>query len=269
MPFECIEAIATRENVVRLRFSHVVYFTGLGDRRDGARVALYAVDAIAGSVGLDDSAVWPVTVVTIEQTDASGKLIDVVVDRSFTPAPAEYKITLGALYSSELLDGGGDPTLLSGTTEFAFLGNSRRVDELSPHDPVPRRDFNTTRIAPESPDYLGVFGTDSSGDYSTDEGEKSLIKRLNRRTFSRRGAFLHLGDGYGLGVADQLKTLGTSATLALLRTDAEEQYKREPEVEKVKVIVELDTSAPNLLWFRRRIKTRRGAYLRSDVAVRF
>lgn len=283
--FECVSAVAVGENVIRLQFNGAVYFNDLLDKRDGSRITLYTVTKVSGTKGLDGSPVWDVYAIDAVLTDttdetmfplpSSGRYVDIITDRPMTPWPAQYRITLGDVYSTDFLDGFGKPERLSSLTrEFTLYGNHREIQQPVVTEPERRKDLANATTAralvgktESSPEWLGVFAVDDSGDVATDEGQISLMKRLYRRLFTKPGSFLHLGFTYGLGIQELVKKVGIQATLNLLKIRAEEQFAREPEVAKVKVDVFQDKTQPSLLWVSPKVKTKKGAYLKQNFPI--
>jgi hypothetical protein len=265
---DLLAALAVRENVVRLSFSAPVYYSGLLDSPDASRVDKFTVAVVAGTVGMDGSAVRAVTVVysqlpgEIDGLSAAqvGYFLDLVLDRPMTPHPALYLASVAGVFSSDLSDE------VSASVQVPAVFRKLAV----PQADVPRlsRDFANAQagvIASDGdPLNLGTLRVDDTGDYAFDEGLTNFRKRAIRRLVTRKGGFAHLPT-YGVGVPYEGKRLATSAVLSRLAADAEAQIGLEPEAAAVRVRPVVDPSVPGLVRFPVVIKPKVGKPQAFDV----
>ena len=226
-------AIALRENVVRLAFNTAPLYTGILDPHDASSRHRYSVVPVTGTVGVDGLLARAVkvtgaTVAIVEDTE--GKLIDVSLDRGFSPYPAMYRITANNLVSrvGSILD--------TSNSSMVFYGLQR---EHIPH--TTDRAMETTDIAnPQNIAgldgvmqgntlVLGAFVIDETHDVALDRGLVSLKKRMLRRCFTKKGAYAHLPN-YGIGVAASIKKLNSASNRNKLASETETQMKQEPEI---------------------------------------
>lgn len=241
-------AVAVAENVVRLRFTQPVRLTGIFDVGDAADPSHYAFAPSATSSGLDGT---PARAVLASSAAYSAEplpgpdprcFVDVVLDRPLTPYPSVYAVVVSGV--ATLAGQPIDPTAAS----LSFIGSFKQVVPADATSPHPARDFANpqtlaalTAAASGAPagalsdPSLGAFAVDVTGDYALDQGLQALKKRIYRRLTSRPGAFLHLGEGYGVGIPAAGKKLASAATLGRMASKAEEQISLEPEVAQVKV----------------------------------
>ncbi len=273
MAIAFVDAVAIRENVVRVEFSEVVSLTGLLETTDASRPELWDVAADTSTTGMSGDAARPVTVVLVEysgeedgvEEEDEGRFVNLILDRPMTPYPADYVVSWEGIYAEDLATFDDGEATISGVYRF--------IDAPTIEVPRRSRDFaNPQTLAaarealavPEDPYALGTFGLDASGDYAHDEGNESLKKRVIRRLLTRKGAFAHLPN-YGVGVPDETKRLGTAETLSRLKVDAESQIAEEPDVEKVRVVIVTSASQPDLVRFRVAIKPKGGPAIAFDV----
>lgn len=242
-----LSALAVRENVVRLSFNQPVKFTRLLDPGDSSDPSLYIVAAVPGTVGMDGKPVREVRTASVERDDANSAVIEVTVDRPFSPFPTRYTITLNGLRS----ESGG--ALDVDFAQLEFDGLARALVPNQPQLSVPRRDIASPNdlqalldpLPSLDPQQLGVYAIDSSGDYAADEGVTSYRKRIFRRLFTKKGAFAHLA-GYGVGVLDFVKELARSRVQQEIAADAEAQIFEEPETVSASVTFVSDPLEPQL-----------------------
>lgn len=255
---ELVSAEPWRENVVRLGFNLPVHFTALLDPFDASDVSRYSIVVVDGTVGEDGQPARPVLPAHVELPSvdgARGRFLDLVVDRSFSPYPARYLVSVHQLRAST------GELLLPGKTSMEFDGLAAARSVQMREALIGRGDFAN----PQSPlgvpigaaALLGSYPVNESGDYASDRGLASYKKRVVRRLTSRKGAFRHLRD-YGVGAIDQVKQLDRPGLREQLAADAETQIKREPETLSVKVSIVTLEEHPNVAWFRIRAKTRDG-----------
>lgn len=272
--FQFLDAIAIRENVIRVEFSEAFYFTGLFDPGDASVSSNWAVSANEATTGISGDSARDVSVIYVQLSGEDdgvfgsdiGRFLNVVLDRPMTSWPAEYSITWSNIFSADLTE------TSAGT--FTLFGTYRQLETPQIQVPTPSRDLANpqTLLAAQSslpvPTVaiaLGTFGVDDRGDYALDEGDVNLKKRILRRLMTRKNAFAHL-PGYGVGVPDRIKTLGTAAALAALRADAEAQIMQEPDVQQVRVLILIPSNAPNLVRLRIAVKTKVGKPVAFDAS---
>lgn len=267
------EALAIKENVIRLTFSQPIYFSTILDPPDGSIVTKYVTGVVAGTVGRDGEPVHPVNVIAvalatvqggIDQADY-GRIVDVTLDRPMSPYPARYTITVSGIFSEDLV-------FELGATTFGFYANFKQLQPPQIDTPRPSRDMAnpqtdsglTDTIPNPNAGQLGTFPVDASGDYAFDEGIENFKKRVFRRLVTSPGKFAHL-PGYGVGVPDYGKRLAVSAIITSLASQAETQIQLEPETAKVRVLPVVDPNVPGLVRFRVLVQMRSGSGQRFDV----
>ena len=128
--------------------------------------------------------------------------------------------------------------------------------------PRSQRGKPTTNVDIANDVARGSWFGDDSGDVASQDAFSGYRKRVFRRLTTPKDAFSFL-KGYGLG--QQLKGLASSAKVAALKTDAEQQIMLEPETAKVSVNVSI--SPLNYLTFSVRAWTRVGAFVEMAVRV--
>lgn len=256
---------AVSENVIRVFFSTPLYFSGILDPADASNAQLWDVEPVDGPVGYDGNPPRPVTAVVVSQPVLPnvqfGAALDLTLDRPMTPFPSQYSVaTLGSVYSSDLTQQLVAVNL--GMTPAIF-----RV--LNPQDPTvvaPGRDLANPQtaggalgstIAQPQVAILGSFGYGADGDYAIDSKDTGLLKRLQRRLFTKKNGFLHLQD-YGVDVMSYSKKLGRPSARQQLAADCEAQFSREPEVAQVNVLTYLDPLDNSLLRLAVYIKKKNG-----------
>lgn len=267
---QIVSADAIAENVVRLFFSEAPLFNGLRTPNDASVIARYSVTVVPGTFGLDElptRTVAPAFVAIGAVAGAEGSVLDLTVDRPFSPFPSQYLVAVNQLVSAAA----GTP-LAIGHTSTKFFGVYRgRVPPL-PANIVARRDIANPQTAaallalpgvdPNTP--LATYAVDASGDYAADSGTVSYKKRVFRRLTTGKGRFAHL-PAYGVGVPDAVKKLGRAGFIAALAADAEAQIRQEPETLDVKVTQVATTGAPpGFVRLRIRAKTKAGDSLDGD-----
>lgn len=236
------DARAVRENVVRLTFSAPPYFSQIGDPKDAADPSHYTVTAISG-VGLDGEpvrAVRPVSVALADVEGAAGSVLDVTLDRPLSQWPCVYSISarnlrslagialaLGATKQFYALQAGLRSTSQDALSAGRDIANPQTLDAL--FDPLPNASVLKSNV-------LGTYVPDGTGDYAADEGLTSYKKRIIRRLLAKKNGFAHL-QGYGLGVAQQVKRQAPPGAREALASEAEDQIRQEPETLSVAVRV--------------------------------
>ncbi len=246
-----LSAVPIRENVARLEFNVAVRMTFLADPRDGSRPDRYGFVPISGTSGRDGLSARPV--LSFEAARArvaasAGRYVDVTVDRSFSPYPARYLVSVNRLVA---LDG---LPLLPGHTSVEMDGLARGLPVSLIDRSIGRGDLAGTVEA----DGGAVLPSDAAGDVGTDQGLASLKKRVVRRLVTRRGAFAGL-PSYGVGVAGEIKRLASPAARARMVAEAETQIRREPEVESVQASIEPIAGQPGAWLLAVRVRARAGS----------
>lgn len=265
-----LTAEAVRENVVRLGFNQAIRFSGVFDPGDAANPERYVINAVAGTVGLDELPVRDVSPIVAELAaveSGGGSFIDVTLDRPMSPYPCRYVATVNQIVSET-------GTLLEpGFTTLSYFSVFKGLPVIAMDLAVARRDFANPQTfeslldplpVTNDPTLLGGYPVDDGGDYAIDEGLTSYKKRVIRRLTTRKGAFAHLPN-YGVGVPDRVKRLGGSSYRQALAADAESQIKEEPETLAVSVRAISDPNYPSLLILRVRAKTNTGEEMKKDV----
>jgi len=225
-----LEAVAVRENMIRLAFSTAVRLFHDLAPRDGARIQKYAIKADVSTTGIDGKparAVLPAKVELALIENAGGAMVDVWTDRPLSHYPSLYTVTVLDLYALT-----GAP-LAIGSNSASFFGVQAAivapiVDNLSVSSDIANPMSASPLLASQ---IAGSFVTDASGDYASDKGIASYKKRLFRRIFTRPGSFAHLPT-YGIGLVDRVKKLGKPSERAQIEGEIETQVKREPETKR-------------------------------------
>ena len=256
---QLLQALAIRDNVVRLWFNEAPIFTGVLDPHDASSADRYVIVPIAGTM-IDHTNPRPVTPIIIERVAeplALGRILDVTVDRHFDGYPGSYRISVNRLVSAE----SGvwlDPVMAS----IEFYG-AEQVDILRARDlAMPTRDIANPQTLAALLDplpvttvgTLGSIPTNIDGDYAYDEGITGYKKRLWRRITSRKNRFAHL-PGYGVGLPSKLKQLGKSSVRFALAADIRSQVLEEPESIAASVSIIPDPNAAGLYRIRMRVQS--------------
>jgi len=256
-PIQFVNAIAIRDNVIRLEFTDTVYFTGLKQPEDGSQISKYTVTPVPGTIGYDGTEARAVSVAEVKVAQESdgviaediGRFIDLYLDRWLTPYAAQYIVAVTDVFALDL------GSSISG--EIPFDSVFRKLARPSPDQNRLSKDLaNPQNIAaareslpnPEDPGVLGTYSADDSGDYAFDSGSTSFRKRAVRRFVTKKNGFAHL-PGYGIGIPQYGKQLAANATITRIIADGEAQLRRGPDVERVKIKAIKDPTAPNLYRF--------------------
>ena len=238
--------VAVAENVVRVTFDQAVYFSGLRDFFDASQVALYQVAADPTTVGEDGTFARPVSVARVEVApqDPAGASLDLVLDRSMTPFPSGYLLSIDARVSNA-----GQTASLGSIDPLPFAGLFRALVPVNLQTAQPANDLAAPSslagaIASGVPDpldplNLGTIPVDDTGDYASIDGPPALKERIYRRLITMPGGFLHLGPGYGVGAASHVKQLGRPTLVTGISAQAEQQIAQEPEVALCRVTASL------------------------------
>lgn len=232
-----LSATAVRENLVRLAFSGAVRLTNDLAPRDGAHLRKYSITADVTSTGLDGlpaRRVLPCKVELAKVAGAGGALVDLWVDRPFSPHPSLYSVSAVEIYGAggELLEAGASTTFFGVQAALVLPSLDRAAIARDLANPQFPGSLVDALGAPGA--VLGSFVADASGDYGTDDGMASYKKRVLRRLLTRKGSFAHL-PGYGVSVPAQIKQLGRPSDRAAFAADAEAQVAQEPETEACEV----------------------------------
>lgn len=266
-----VDALPIRENVVRVEFATKVYLSGLRETTDASIVDKWAVTADTAaldSIGDPSRSVAVVAAVIATENVAEvdvGRFVELVLDRPMSSFPAQYTVFWSGIYAADLA------TVDSGSAKIYAV--YRALQAPTAIAAKPSRDFANPQLADAAREELrgsiaassmGTFGVGVDGDYAYDEGLASLRKRVIRRLVTKKGSFAHLPN-YGVGVPQEAKRLGTTAVLSRLAADAESQLAAEPDVAAVKVVTEMPSGSPGLVFFRVFVRQRSGNPVRIDV----
>ncbi len=269
--FVLTKAEAVAENVVRVTFSAIPYFSEILDEFDASVPEKFGIAPVAGTIGLDDQPARPVYAVGVALVTDDDYSLDVTVDRPMTSHPAEYVIVVTGVGT----DVGSILPIDSVGNVQQFFAVFKRIERPTVDAPGKGRDFHNpqTREAmfdplpnPNNAMNLGTFVVDEQHDYAFDEGTTSFKKRVIRRALSRKSAFAHL-PGYGLGLPDYGKKLGRAAERTQLIGDAENQFSREPEAQAVRVKLTSDPKRPELWRMSILIKTKSGGITKLSLPI--
>ena len=251
-----LTAIATSDNVLQLTFNYAPIFNNLLDAFDASNINDYVITPIISTVGADNLVPKQVNPINIIQ-GITEEILLVTMDRTFSPFPAQYRITI-----SNLMSVNGYP-LNSALNTQLFYGVSRglsiqRSDMITSSKDIANKQFSnslvgTVSIVPEAYQ-LGTIPTNVQGDIATDDGLESYTKRVMRRCMTRKGGFAGLPD-YGVGLPYQIKQLATSSIRSSLASEAEAQILQEPETKQVKCTFKQDTNNPSLFWLNIQVTT--------------
>jgi hypothetical protein len=259
LTFALVSVVPVAENRLRLTYSDLVYFSGIGDPQDAAMIEKYAVTVDPSTKGLDGAPARAVSVISAVLSPLSdvgalyGACIDLALDRPMSPHPAQYTVTSNGVWNATRT--AVDPVTLP------FVGVHMGIAQPSLDSPRRSRDFAYPPLATTNDNAglitsssnaialpTGTYRTNGRGDYAYDEGAVGLKKRIFRRLVTRPGSFAHLGPSYGVGIPQRLKKLATAMTVQHLVSEAEKQIAQEPDVAKVRVSATID-AANNLVRF--------------------
>lgn len=268
--FAVVSVTAAAENAVQVAFNLPVYFTGLLDTFDGSAPAVWSL--VGSGVGLDGQPARSVLVLA-PSIDATGQVVTLTLDRPTSPYPCTYGVLTTGVFTADFTQALKNlgSLLLLGTTPAAY----RELTPAQQNVPAPGRDLanpqtlaaaKASTIARPAQAALGSFGYSDDHDYAFDQGDEGLRKRLTRRTFCRKNGFAFLR-GYGAGVRDHAKKLGTAATRDRLAADCEAQYAQEPEVASSVVNLRPDPSRPGLYRLAVFVKKKTGQTLRFSTLI--
>lgn len=263
-----LNAVAVRENVVRVEFNVAPLLTGTLDPNDASDRHRWAVAPVPGGVGLDGLQVRPVAPVQAARANVpngAGRFIDVTVDRPFSAYPCRYRVAANNLVTPDGF------TLNPCFTGADFYAVRAAHVSNNPEAVLPRRDVASPQslnaflsIPDPALQALGAFAVDATGDYATDSGIINLKKRIYRRLLTTKGAYAHLPD-YGVGVPQYGKRLATAAARQEMVAEAERQLRQEPDVAAVSV--QLQQRRPGLFALLVLVRTVAGAGLKCELPI--
>lgn len=256
-----IYAEPVRDNVVRIRFNLPVKFTGVLDSTDASNPRRYGINVDTSSVGYDGLNARPVKPIKAELAaiaGANGTIVDITVDRPFSPYPSRYSVSVNGLVGF-----GNNYYLNACYASMNFNGLYRKLQNQASDLVVPSRDIanpNTLSALLDplpliNPLQLGIIPVDDSGDYGFDEGITNLKKRIIRRMITAKGSFTFLPD-YGVGIPQRIKRLNTASGRQELASECQIQISKEPEVSKCVVQALQDSSKPSLVIFKVLVKVK-------------
>lgn len=272
---QILDTLAIRENTVRVHFDEAVYYSSLLDLADASIATKFTLLTVAGTSGMDGQPVRPVTVVRVDlptaldgiSEDDLGTYLDLVLDRSMTPYPGGYVLSIlsGNVFNEAISDSVPD-------TEFPVAAVHKQLTSPQVDTARPTRDFaNAQTLSAVQASYplvdssnLGSIAPDDTGDYAFDEGEVNFKKRVLRRLVTSPGKFAHLPN-YGVGIPDHGKRLAISSVLTALAAAAETQIALEPETGRVRVRAIVDQDTPGLVRFQVLVRPKIGPPVRFDV----
>lgn len=268
--FGLIFADTIADNVVRLEFNTPPDFTYLEDSHDASVPDRYTITPDNSTTGLDGNPPRPVFVLSAApnlELDPTGHLVELTVDRPFSPFPAKYVVQVNGLTS------GGVP-LNPGFVSFEFYGLRQIWLPADSQLIIPSKDFANPQTLDMLADAageltssnLGTYPVDNTGDYAIDEGIDNLRKRIFRRIMTETSAFAH-APGYGIGVGDNVKRLNIPSVRNAIAKQIESQLSQEADVVKVAVDTVLDPQNTNLVRFIIRVKTIQGLAVKFDAPV--
>lgn len=249
------DALAIRENVIRVAFSDLIYASDLGDEKDAIRSGIYTVTPFTLSVGNDGTNARTVRVVHVDAPtiadgippEFEGRFLDLTLDRPMTPFPAAYQVTVDGVWSADQSNQAGSAVLDVDAVyrQLSAPTVNPRVESRDLANPQTIGGAKASSIANPYAAILGTFQVDDSGDYAFDSGLESFRKRIIRRCISKENGFVHL-PGYGAGLVQQGKKLGTAARLAKLVANVEQQASKDPECVNASARIIRSTNNPNL-----------------------
>jgi hypothetical protein len=262
-PFALLAVQAIAENIVRMRFSQPVSWTGTGAPGDASAAGHYSFTPASG-VGLDGQVVRAITPTQVLRVQGDPTMVDVYTDRPMSHYPCLYAITVANVAAM------AGSVLLTATVEFAGvqLAMPPPVQDVpTPSRDIAQPDTLSAQLDPlpqaGDPSILGGIPVDVTGDYANDEGVVAFKKRMWRRLIAKPGGFAHLGRTYGAGLLQSLKTLSLASNRQKTAALAEQQILQEPEALQAKVMY-LPDRRPGLFRIVLLVKTRMWGALRID-----
>lgn len=273
-----LNAVAVRENVIRLEFNTAVYFSSLLEPADASDATHYTAAPVSGSYGNDGEPARAVTIVEVKLATVDdgiditeeGRFVDLYLDRPMSPWPAVYTLTASDIFSEDLSN-----TLASATT-LSFYAVYRMLQQPTVDTGTPSRDLANPQTlsgafasgipVPDATGVLGTYSADSTGDYAFDEGTSNLRKRVIRRGITKKNGFAHL-PGYGVGLPYYGKKLARSSTLAQASADYEAQVLQEPDVSTARISAAADPDVPSLVRFKILVRPKQGRPFKVEMAI--
>jgi len=265
--FAVIGCFAPAENIIRILFTQVPYYSEILDKYDASDVSHYSIAPRPGTMGYDGydvRVVIPVqAIISLEVPNA----IDVYLDRPMSPYPAQYTFSFTDIASSGL-----SPIP---DASFVVAGVYRKLQPQHEDLVMPTSDLaNPQTLSSVQASGLGtafpsevvpgVFVVDDSGDYALETGIQTVKKRILRRGVTDKGAFAHLPRNYGVGLLSACKKLGIPSVRQKYAADYQSQILQEPEVTACTVTALQDPSVPSLVHFVILAKTNIGTTLSFD-----
>jgi hypothetical protein len=267
---QLLSAIPLRENVVRLQFSKVPYFTRLLDPSDASSRKRYSIVPVDGSLDDDGDPTRPVFPTLIEVAAlafSGGSAIDVAVDRPFSSWPSKYIVAVNGMKAVDgsLLDPNRTSAVFDGL-QYAEGGGAARPAVSAGDFANPQTlDGIAVGVSPQQAAILGSYPIGPSGDYATDVGIDSYKKRIIRRLLSRKGGFAGLPASYGLGAQERLKKLFRGSDATALAADARTQVLADPETASATVDFVPQPGGKSIGYFRIKAVHISGASVQTDV----
>ena len=251
--FQLVRALSVGGQIVRVVFNAEPKHKSSAAFDDAFNGSNYQVTVIAGqgqppqSVGVQPTVVpFPAFGVF----NAGEVAVDMQVDR-----PLVVGLRYRLLVSSAVL--AQDTRHLQPPYVWDFQGEARPIVTLQQRGKMGLVDLASDPIS-------GGIIVDSSGDWAADNGDTvGTRKRCFRRVLTRKGAFVHLGKGYGLDY--DIKQPATTNKLAGLRSDIQAGLQQEPDVDSVATQVSMD--ARGFLTLGMRVKTKQGINVPAVLAV--
>jgi hypothetical protein len=261
-------AYAPAENIIRLLFTQVPYYSEIYDTYDASDVTHYGVEVVSGTGGYDGYDTRPVDPVEVVISTEEANALDVYLDRPMSPYPSQYTIT------AENLANAGLTSPLPSLSATVY-GVYRQLQPMLEDVALPTRDLANPQtlssvsasgvaiaLPPSAP--LGVYVVDGSGDYAFDAGIQCVKKRILRRGVTDKGAFAHLPWTYGVGLLSACKQLAIPHKRARYAADYQAQILQEPEVVSASVTPLQDPQTPAIVHFVILAQTRSGSTLSFD-----
>lgn len=248
-------AYALDGQTIRVVFATAPLFRSPAGFFDAMNPTNYALSiAVGDATAPRTTTVSPVLVVGPTRFVGNGgnvgqRGVDVHVDRPLVEG-VSYRVTISNIV-------GVDGSVLGASVSAAFGG----VTLLRSRAPN-QRGKPTTNVDVASDIVRGSWYADDSGDLAPQDALSGYRKRVFRRLTTPRNAWAFL-KGYGLG--QRLKGTASTAQVAALKADAEQQIMMEPETAKVSISVTI--SALDYLTFSVKAWTRAGAFVEMSVQV--
>lgn len=236
MTISLVSALCVRENVVRLSFDAPIYFSSVLDPGDASELTRYQLspdESSIGGDGLSPRDVWPARAQLPDPEVFT--VVDLWVDRRFSPFPSRYSVKVNGLLAFDRLSG-----LAGNSAEFFAVRAG--VPSPTPEAIISNADIANPQslstalgvVPVPSEAVLGTYPVDDTGDVAHDQGLTSYKKRCLRRLSTPKGRHRHLPQ-YGVGIPQAIKLLARPSVLQALAADAEDQLRQEPETVKAQI----------------------------------